>query len=86
MPSPRDLTHTIAVAIRAADRRYFFEDYTAQATAVLSALKRAGLTIVPAQPTAEMMDAGKQGMRYGRQRPAELLKLIYQAMVGAAPR
>jgi hypothetical protein len=78
------LSDTIAQAIRKADRRYFFEDYTAQADAVLKALRKAGMIVVPLEPTAEIIEAGKNSLKYGTQRPADMLKSLYQAMIGAA--
>jgi hypothetical protein len=73
----------IAQAIHDADRRYFFEDYEAQANAVLNALRDAGLQIVPREPTEPMMEAGRNSLTYGAQRPADLLKNLYQAMLNA---
>jgi hypothetical protein len=73
----------IAEAIHSADRRYFFEDYSAQADAVLKALRDAGLQIVPREPTEAMMEAGKNSLTYGAQRPGDLLKNLYQAMLNA---
>jgi hypothetical protein len=78
------LADTIAQAIRKADKRYFFEDYTAQADAVLAALKKAGLTVVPLEPTQEVIEAGKNSLKYGTQRPGDMLKTLYQAMIAAA--
>jgi hypothetical protein len=78
------LADTIAHAIRKADRRYFFEDYSAQADAVLAALKQAGMAVVPLEPTPEIIEAGKTSMKYGTQRPGDMLRALYQAMIGAA--
>jgi TRAP-type C4-dicarboxylate transport system substrate-binding protein len=78
------LADTIAHAIRKADRRYFFEDYSAQADAVLAALKQAGMAVVPLEPTPEIIEAGKTSMKYGTQRPGDMLRTLYQAMIGAA--
>jgi hypothetical protein len=83
MKQPR-LADTIAEAIRKADKRYFFEDYSTQADAVLAALKKAGLRIVPLEPTPDMIEAGKNGMKYGTQRPGDMLRALYQTMIGAA--
>ena len=77
------LADTIAQAIRNADKRYFFEDYTAQADAVLAALKKAGMAVVPLEPTPEVIEAGKNSLKYGAQRPGDMLKALYQAMIGA---
>ena len=54
------LADTIAQAIRKADKRYFFEDYTAQADAVLAALKKAGLTVVPLEPFRQALTSGRR--------------------------
>jgi len=78
------LSDTIAQAIRKADRRYFFEDYTAQADAVLKALRKAGMIVVPLEPTVDIIEAGKNSLKYGTQRPGDMLKTLYQAMIGAA--
>ena len=75
----------IAEAIREADNRYFFEDYAAQAQAVLRALTAARLTIVPLEPTADQVEAGKQSLTYGAQKQDELLKNLYTAMVQRRP-
>ena len=78
------LSSTIAHAIKNADKRYFFEDYTAQADAVLKALREAGMTVVPVEPTQDIIEAGKNALKYGAQRPGDMLKTLYQAMIGAA--
>jgi len=76
-----NLTEMIARAIRDADKRYFFEDYTTQALAVISTLRRAGLAIVPVTPSDEMVEAAKNNLTYGRQRPNEMLQGVYTSMV-----
>jgi hypothetical protein len=78
------LTQLIAQTIRDADKRYIFEDYTAQATAVLAALRQAGLAVIPAEPNGAMMEAGKESLKFGAQRPAELVHRSFMAMVQAA--
>jgi TRAP-type C4-dicarboxylate transport system substrate-binding protein len=84
MARPTRLSDTIAQAIHKADTRYFFEDYTKQADAVLKALKQAGMVVVPLEPTAEAIQAGKDALKYGAQRPGDMLKTLYQAMINAA--
>lgn len=76
-----NLTEMIARAIRDADKRYFFEDYTTQALAVISTLRRAGLAIVPVTASEEMVEAAKNNLTYGRQRPNEMLQGVYTSMV-----
>ncbi len=80
---PRRLTQAVAAAIRGADKRYFFEDYTAQADAVFRALREAGYAVVPVEPTPEMLEAAKNGLRFGQQRPGDLVKAIWTSMVQA---
>lgn len=80
---PRRLTQTVAAAIRDADKRYFFEDYTTQAEAVFRALREAGFAVVPAEPTTEMLDAAKNALRFGQQRPGDLVKTVWTSMVQA---
>lgn len=80
---PEDPTNIIAEAIRGADKRYFFEDYTAQARAVTEALRQRGMVIVPGDPTEPMMEAGRNSLTYGAQRPADLLRNTWRAMVKA---
>ena len=79
----KTLTDLIAHAIKDADKKYFFEDYTKQSKAVLAALRQAGFAVVPVEPTEAMLEAGKNGMRYGQQRPQDLLRAIYQSMLSA---
>ncbi|MEJ0068054.1 MAG: hypothetical protein WDO24_04235 [Pseudomonadota bacterium] len=77
------LSDMIAQAIRDADKRYFFEDYTAQADAVLKTLRKAGMVVVPLEPTPEIIEAGKNSLKYGAQRPGDMLRTLYQTMIGA---
>jgi len=74
----------IAQSIKDADKRYLFEDYTAQAKAVMAALRHAGLVVVPAAPDEAMMEAGKESLKFGAQRPAELIHRSFVAMIQAA--
>ena len=78
------LTQLIAQSIKDADTRYIFEDYTAQAKAVLGALRQAGLVVVPGMPDEAMMEAGKESLKFGAQRPAELVHRSFVAMIQAA--
>lgn len=75
------LNKTIAKAIKQADKSYFFEDYTKQARAVLSALEREGYTVVPKQPTEDMLQTGVDCIQSGSVKPQALVSRIYQAMV-----
>lgn len=78
-----NLHQLIAESIKKADRRYFFEDYNAQAKAVMKALEKDGYKIVPSTPTEQQIDAGKAVVSAGRVRPSDLMQMIYRAMVQA---
>ncbi len=71
----------IAQAIHDADKRYFFEDYRAQAEAVLRALSNAGLMIVPRTASDDMMEAARNSLKFGAQRQDDLIRGLYTAMI-----
>jgi hypothetical protein len=75
----------LAKAIRKADTRYFFENYSKQALAAIDALEKAGYAIVPRYPTRDMYDAAKKAIVYGQRKPGELVGPIWEAMIDAAP-
>jgi hypothetical protein len=75
----------LAKAIRKADTRYFFENYSKQAIAAIEALEKAGYAIVPKMPTREMYDAAKKAIVYGQRKPGEVVGPIWEAMLDAAP-
>lgn len=75
----------IANAIKKADTRYFFEDYTRQSIAVLKTLDRAGFVIVPKTPTPMMMMKGAETMQFGYTTTRELIDALYTAMIEARP-
>lgn len=74
----------IATAIQKADKSYFFEDYTKQATAVLSTLSTKGYQPMPKEPTEEMIKAGTEAIPNGKVHPEEVIKRVYAAMYRAA--
>lgn len=74
---------TIARAIKSADKRWFNEDYGQQADAVLRALKENGLVIVPRKASADMTEAGMNAISFGRRRPEDLVRELFEAMVDA---
>lgn len=80
-----DIGRTIAKAIRQADTRYFFEDYSRQAEAVLDALEQQGFLIVPADPSNAMIDAGVEALAYGRVNKFQQVREIYRSMVRQPP-
>jgi predicted CoA-binding protein len=75
----------MARAIKKADTRYFFEDYTKQANAAIRALNRAGYAIVPVRPNQEMVKAAVEALQYGVNRTQSVVEPLYRAMIDAAP-
>ena len=75
----------IAKTIKEADTRYFYEDYGGQADAVIAALERAGLIMVPKEATAAMMQAGVESLEYGTVKQGSVIRAIYEAMVEKRP-
>lgn len=71
----------IAKAIKEADTSYFGEDYAKQAASVIKALRQSGYTVVPSEPTEEMIAAGKQAIAFGASKPTDLIKSIYNAVL-----
>lgn len=84
MKTGKDIAFCIARAIREADNSYFFEDYVKQAQAVVAALAKEGLVIVPLEPSEDMLTFTKENLPYGRQRPEDMLKNVYKTMIAAA--
>ncbi len=74
----------IARAIQKADKSYFFENYSKQAQAVLRALEKDGYTIVPLNPTEEMIQAGSDAILPGKVRPEALARMVFESMAKAA--
>ncbi len=75
----------MAQAIKKADTRYFFEDYTKQANAAIKALNRAGYAIVPIHPTRDQVKAAVDALQYGINRTQSVVEPVYRAMIDAAP-
>lgn len=75
------LVNFIAKTIKAADRSYFWEDYTKQARAVVGALQSGGYVIVPSDPSLKMIQSGVNAVMIGKTQPHELAKQIYSAMI-----
>lgn len=85
MASGTDLTMLIAHAIRSADKSYLFEDYTSQAEAVRRALRHAGFVIVRADPDEATIERAVQSLPFGAQKPADLVRVVWQALLGRLP-
>ncbi len=78
-----DFRMKIATAIQQADTRYFFEDYTKQAEAVLRMLAQEGYVLVPGKPSDEIIEYAKDNMPYGRHRPEDMLRALYSVFMDA---
>jgi hypothetical protein len=78
-----DFRMKIATTIRQADTRYFFEDYTKQAEAVLRMLAQEGYVLVPGKPSEEIIEYAKDNMPYGRHRPEDMLRALYSVFMDA---
>lgn len=80
------LEETIAKAIKDADKSFFNEDYSKQARAVLSVLKKNGYEVVPARPPEGLVEWAKDNIPFGRLRPTELIVQMYGILVQNAQR
>ncbi|MDF2965526.1 MAG: hypothetical protein K0Q51_914 [Rickettsiaceae bacterium] len=81
MTKDHNIISLITKAIEQADKSYFFEDYTSQAVAVMDALKKAGYNIVPTKPNDKMIKSGVAAIIYGRSKPSDIVREVYNAMV-----
>ena len=75
------ITSTIAAAIQKADNSYFNENYTKQATAVLAALEKAGLVLMPGGYPDETWKRAADAMKTGRLKPEEHVKNVYETVL-----
>lgn len=74
--------HTkIAKAIKKADKSYFFEDYSKQAAAVLSALDNAGYRIVPKDLDKDIYKKIADNMKTGTMKPEKHIENLYHTFV-----
>ncbi len=74
---------TIAVAIKKADKSYFFENYSDQASEVLRVLDRKGYIVIPRDPTEDMVKAGADSIASGQVKPDALVKQVFGTMLNA---
>ena len=84
MTSRAKLQATIENAIRKADSSYFFEDYTKQARAVITALEAAGFAVVTKDLPEDLWKQVANEMRTGRVKPEEHVKDVYQVALRLA--
>lgn len=83
---PIAAVEVISEAIKDADKSYFFENYTKQANAVVTALRKHGYVIVPYYPTVQMVKAAMDELQYGQNKFTNIVMPIYLAMLKAAPK
>jgi len=83
---PIQAVEVISEAIKKADTSYFFENYTRQANAVLTALRQNGYVVVPYYPTVEMVKAAMDELQYGQNKFTNVVMPIYLAMMKSAPK
>lgn len=67
----------IAVAIKRADRSYFFENYDKQARSVIRALEQQGYVILPREPDEGLLKQVADSISTGRMRPEEHVRNVY---------
>lgn len=77
MGKTRSIRNLIASTIKEADKSYFFEDYTIQASAVLKALKTAGYRIVPQTMEKEEFKIIANNMKMGKMQPEQHVENMY---------
>jgi Mg-chelatase subunit ChlI len=65
-------------AISKADSSYFFENYTTQAQAVITALNAAGFAVIARDLPDELWKKIADEMRTGRVKPEEHVKDVFQ--------
>lgn len=77
----RNLNNIIGKAIRDADTTLFRENYNKQAAAVQKALAKEKMTIIPEEPSDEMIEYMVDNMPLGRMTPNDLMREIYRTVV-----
>lgn len=71
----------MAKAIRDADTSYFSEDYEKQAAAVLKAIEKEGLVLMPKEAPEDIYAKVADLIPSGRVRPQDLVRQIYTLTV-----
>lgn len=74
------LKKDIAMAIKKADKSYFFENYDKQAAAVLAALKKQGYAVVPMEPDEKTLRTVADTIATGKMRPEQHIKNVHQTL------
>lgn len=70
----------IAIAIKKADRSYFFEDYDRQASSVIQSLQKEGYVILPKEPDGDLLKKVADSISTGRMRPEDHIKNVYMTL------
>ena len=84
MTTKAKLQTTIENAISKADSSYFFEDYTKQAKAVISAIEAAGFSVIARDLADDLCKKIADEMRTGRVKPEEHVKDVLQVALRLA--
>jgi hypothetical protein len=74
------ISKCIAKAIRKADKRYFFENYDKQASAVINSLKKEGYCIMPYEPDMDLLREVADSISTGKMRPEDHIRNVYQTV------
>lgn len=77
----KDITTLIATAIRDADRSWFNEDYTQQASAVLQTLAQKGYEICPKNAPEALIEYAVENLPFGRMKPEDFIRELYTLLV-----
>jgi len=80
----KEIEGIILQAIKEADRNLFFiADHHAQSHNVVKKLVEAGYVILPRELTAKMKEKAMEEIKFGPQKPSDLVKAIYKAIIQA---
>ncbi len=71
----------IALAIKRADKSYFFEDYEKQAAAVIRALESDGYVIVPSTPDAAILKKAADSLSTGKMKPEQHIQNVHETLI-----
>jgi hypothetical protein len=71
----------IALAIKRADKSYFFEDYEKQAAAVIRALEADGYVIVPSAPDAAILKKAADSLSTGKMKPEQHIQNVHETLI-----
>ena len=76
-----ELIQVIADAIERADTSVFREDYIKQSRSVITALRKAGFEIVPADPPAALVEEAAAQLPAGRLNKYEFVRDLHRVLM-----